>query len=196
MARQFNEGVTDEDLKKLPVTQFDGQIIVVDSLDKFYPVLPDLKKTRLLGFDTETKPTFKKGQKNKVALLQLSDDNQAWIFRLNIIGLPQELAYILSDPRITKVGVAIHDDLKALRSLRPFEPGGFIDLQSIVADHGIKELGLKKLSAIVLGFSISKSQQVTNWETPALTWPQQLYAATDAWVCRRIYLGINGHDGH
>jgi len=196
MARLFNEGVTDEDLKKLPVSQFDGQIVVVDSLDKFYPVMSDLRKSRLLGFDTETKPTFKKGQKNRVALLQLSDDNKAWIFRLNLIGLPAELAAILSDPKITKVGVAIHDDIKALRSLRPFEPGGFIDLQSIVADHGIKELGLKKLSAIVLGFSISKSQQVTNWETPALTWPQQLYAATDAWVCRRIYLGINGRDGH
>ncbi len=196
MERLFSEGVTDEDMKKLPVSQFDGQITVVDSLDKFYPALSQLRKARLLGFDTETKPSFKKGQKNRVALLQLSDDSQAWIFRLNIIGLPPELAHILSDPRITKVGVAIHDDLKALRSLRPFEPGGFIDLQSIVADHGIKVLGLKKLSAIVLGFSISKSQQVTNWETPALTWPQQLYAATDAWVCRMIYLGINGHDGH
>lgn len=196
MVRQFSEGVTNEDLKKLPVSQFGGHIVLVDKIDKFYPVLTELKKSKLLGFDTETRPSFKKGQKNKVSLLQLSDDHKAWIFRLNLIGLPPELAGILSDPRITKVGVAIHDDIKALRSLRPFEPAGFVDLQSIVADYGIKELGLKKLSAIVLGFSISKSQQVTNWETPALTWPQQLYAATDAWVCREIYLGINGHDGN
>ncbi|HUW91856.1 MAG TPA: 3'-5' exonuclease [Bacteroidales bacterium] len=196
MVRQFNEGLTDEDLKKLPVSQFAGRIVLVDTLDKFYPVLSDIKKSKLLGFDTETKPSFKKGQKNKVSLLQLADDHQAWIFRLNTIGLPRELAAILSDPSITKVGVAIHDDIKALRNLKPFEPAGFVDLQSIVANHGIKELGLKKLSAIVLGFSISKSQQVSNWETPALTWPQQLYAATDAWVCRRIFLRINGHDGY
>jgi ribonuclease D len=195
MVRQFDEGLTDEDLKKLPVSQFDGKIVLVDTLDKFYSVLSDIKKSRLLGFDTETKPTFKKGQKNKVSLLQLADDHQAWIFRLNAIGLPRELADIMSDPATIKVGVAIHDDIKALRHLRSFEPDGFVDLQNIVADHGIKQLGLKKLSAIVLGFSISKSQQVSNWETPALTWPQQLYAATDAWVCQRIYQKINGHEG-
>src|SRR5512133_582363 len=131
MVKQFSEGVTDEDLKKLPVSQFEGQIVLVDKIEKFYPVLAELRKSTLLGFDTETRPSFKKGQKNRVSLLQLSDDHKAWIFRLNIIGLPQELADILSDPRVTKVGVAIHDDIKALRNLRHFEPAGFIDLQSI-----------------------------------------------------------------
>jgi ribonuclease D len=92
--------------------------------------------------------------------------------------------------------VAIRDDLKALRLLLPFEPHGFIDLQNVVADHGIKELGLKKLTAITLGHTISKSQQVSNWEAPALTEPQQLYAATDAWVCRQIYLALNGRESH
>jgi ribonuclease D len=113
-----------------------------------------------------------------------------------MIGLPPELAGLLSDKNIIKTGVAIRDDIKALRSLAPFEPRGFIDLQCVVADHGIKELGLKKLSAIILGYSISKSQQVSNWEAPALTEPQQLYAATDAWVCRRIYLALNGRGSH
>jgi len=194
--RQFNEGVTDEDLHKLPVSQFSGRIILIDTLEKFFNTLPQLKKAALLGFDTETKPSFKKGRKHKVSLLQLADDHNAWLFRLNMIGLPDELAKILSDNSVKKVGVAIHDDIKALRNLKAFEAAGFTDLQSIVADHGIKQLGLRKLSAIVLGFSISKSQQVSNWEAPALTWPQQLYAATDAWVCRRIYLRINGHDGY
>ena len=147
----------------------------------------EIEQIKILGFDTETRPSFKKGQRHKVSLLQLADDRSAWLFRLNMIGLPPELAAMLADPDIIKIGVAIHDDIKALRNLRPFEPGGFVDLQTVVADHGIKQLGLKKLSAIVLGFSISKSQQVSNWEAPALTEPQQLYAATDAWVCRRIY---------
>mgnify|MGYP002399315403 CR=1 FL=1 len=194
--RQFNESLTDEDLKKLPVSQFAGRIELIDTLDKFHASIAGLKHCSLLGFDTETKPSFKKGRKNKVSLLQLADNKTAWLFRLNKIGLPHELAGILSDPSVTKVGVAVHDDIKALRNLKPFDPAGFVDLQNVVADHGIKQLGLKKLSAIVLGFSISKSQQVTNWEAPALTLPQQVYAATDAWVCRRIYLTINGHDGH
>lgn len=170
--------------------------MLIDTLDKFYSSLTALKQASVLGFDTETKPSFKKGRKNKVSLLQLADDHNAWLFRLNTIGLPDELAAILSDPDIIKVGVAIHDDIKALRQIKAFEPGGFTDLQNIVAGHGIKQLGLRKLSAIVLGFSISKSQQVSNWEAQALTWPQQLYAATDAWVCRRIFLRINGHDGY
>lgn len=196
MMRQYSEDLTDEDIHKLPVSQFAGRILLVDTIEKYYSALPDLRDCKLLGFDTETKPSFKKGRKHNVSLLQLADDHQAWLIRLNSIGLPQELTEILSDASVTKVGVAIHDDIKALRNLRQFEPNGFVDLQSVVGDHGIKQLGLKKMSAIVLGFSISKSQQVSNWEAPALTWPQQIYAATDAWVCRRIYLRLNGHDGY
>jgi ribonuclease D len=194
MTRQFNESVSDEELKNLPVSQFEGRVTLVDTMKKFYKVMPQLNKSGVLGFDTETRPSFRKGERHKVSLLQFADDRNAWLFRLNIIGLPEELAAMLSDPDIIKVGVAIHDDIKALRKLRPFEPGGFIDLQTVVAAHGIKQLGLKKLSALVLGFSISKSQQVSNWEAPALTESQMTYAATDAWVCRRIYFTINGKE--
>jgi len=194
--RQFSEDLTDEDIHKLPVSQFAGRVLLIDTIEKYYSALPDLKKCTLLGFDTETRPSFKKGKKYKVSLLQLADDHHAWLIRINCVGLPQELADILSDVSVAKIGVAIHDDIKALKQIRPFEPGGFIDLQTVVGNHGIKQLGLKKMSAIVLGFSISKSQQVSNWEAPALTWPQQIYAATDAWVCRRIYLRLNGHDGY
>jgi ribonuclease D len=111
-------------------------------------------------------------------------------------GLPPELAELLSDTNITKVGVAIHDDIRSLKQLADFEPGGFIDLQNVVSVHGIKQPGLRKLSAIVLGHSISKSQQVSNWEAPELSPAQQLYAATDAWVCRKIYLALNGSVSH
>lgn len=196
MMRQFSEDLTDEDIHKFPVSQFAGRVFLIDTIEKYYSALPDLRKCTLLGFDTETRPSFKKGSKHSVSLLQLADDHQAWLFRLNCIGLPQELADILSDKSVIKIGVAIRDDIKALQHLRQFEPDGFIDLQSIVGDHGIKQLGLKKMSAIVLGFSISKSQQVSNWEAKDLSWPQQIYAATDAWVCRRIYLRLNGHDGY
>ena len=192
MTKQYNESLADEVVKNLPLLQFDGKVTLVDNMEVFYRVIDEVGRSGIVGFDTETKPSFRKGRRNVVSLLQLADNNSAWLFRLNMIGLPPELAALLADESLNKVGVAIHDDIKALRSVSPFEPGGFIDLQSIVADHGIKQLGLKKLSAIVLGYRISKSQQVSNWEASELTGSQQLYAATDAWVCRRIYLALNG----
>lgn len=199
MSKQYQEKITNEEVRKLPVTQFDGKVTLVDNLDNFFQAVKAMGSPSLIGFDTETRPSFRKGRRYKVSLLQLADKEHAWLFRLNMLGLPPELAELLSDETIVKVGVAIHDDIKALQSLRPFEPGGFIDLQNIVTEYGIKDLGLKKLSAIILGHSISKAQQVSNWEAPALSIQQQLYAATDAWVCRRIYLALNGtrlHNSH
>jgi len=196
MTKHYSESVTDDELRNLPLLQFSGKVTLVDSMQKFRQVIGDIGRPAVLGFDTETRPSFKKGQRHKVSLLQLADENRAWLFRLNMIGLPPDLTALLADERIVKTGVAVHDDIKALRSLTQFEPGGFVDLQTVVADHGIKQLGLKKLSAIILGYSISKSQQTSNWEAPALTEPQQLYAATDAWVCRRIYLALNGKEIH
>lgn len=192
MTKHYSESVTDDELKNLPLLQFNGRVNLVDSMHTFRQVIGEIGRPAVLGFDTETRPSFRKGQRHKVSLLQLADDSRAWLFRLNMIGLPPELTDLLADDAVIKTGVAIHDDIKALRSLAPFEPGGFVDLQTVVADHGIKQLGLKKLSAIILGYSISKSQQTSNWEALALTEPQQLYAATDAWVCRRIYLALNG----
>ena len=196
MTRQFDESINDDELRKLPLLQFEGRITLIDTYDKFRRAMEDIGKPDLLGFDTETRPSFKKGRRYQVALLQLADTSRAWLFRLNMIGLPTELAALLADKSVIKTGVAIRDDLKALKALTHFEPHGFIDLQNLVADHGIKELGLKKLTAITLGYTISKSQQVSNWEAPALTEPQMLYAATDAWVCRQIYLALNGRESH
>ena len=196
MTRLFDESINDDELRKLPLLQFEGRITLIDTYDKYRRAMEDIGKPDLLGFDTETRPSFKKGRRYQVALLQLADARRAWLFRLNMIGLPTELAALLADKSVIKTGVAIRDDLKALKALTHFEPHGFIDLQNLVADHGIKELGLKKLTAITLGHTISKSQQVSNWEAPALTDPQQLYAATDAWVCRQIYLALNGRESH
>jgi len=196
MTKQYNSSITDDELRRLPLLQFDGKVTLVDDMEKFRRVMDEIGRPSLLGFDTETRPAFRKGRRYKVALLQLADADRAWLFRLNMIGLPPELASLLSDGNILKTGVAIRDDLKALRVLTPFEPDGFTDLQGIVADYGIEELGLRKLTAIVLGYNLSKSQQVSNWEAPELTVQQQLYAATDAWACRSIYLALNGNETH
>jgi ribonuclease D len=167
---------------------------LVDNLKTFYKVFPKLLGSDVLGFDTETRPTFKKGRKNAVSLIQLSTEDLACLFRINKIGIPDELADLLSDPSVIKTGVAVHDDIKFLKSVRKFNPEGFVDLQTLVKDFGIQSSGLKKLTAIVLGFRISKRQQVTDWEAEQLTEAQQIYAATDAWVCYQIYKKlINGN---
>jgi len=183
----YRESISPEELKDYDISWFRGKIVVVDNLKTFREVMPKLKKEKVLGFDTETRPSFRKGRKNKVSLIQLASGNIACLFRINIIGLPDELTDLLADPDVIKAGVAIHDDLRILKSVRRFDPDGFIDLQKFVKDFGIISSGLKKLSAIVLGFRISKQQQVTDWEAIELSEAQQIYAATDAWVCHEIY---------
>ncbi len=183
----FLPNITVDEIRSLELKSFDGEIVLADDFIGFRSAIKRFRNSTLLGFDTETRPSFKKGRKNRVSLIQLSDRNFACLIRINKIGLPDELVGILSDPKIIKAGVAIHDDLKSLANIRKFQPEGFVDLQKFVKDFGIESSGLKKLTAIVLGFRISKSQQVTDWEADQLTEPQQLYAATDAWVCHEIY---------
>ncbi len=183
----YREEISTEELKDYDLSWFTGNIVVVDSQEKFDGIISKLSKQEVLGFDTETRPSFRKGRKNKVSLIQLSTGNLACLFRINKIGIPDKLAGILANPGIVKAGVAIHDDVRFLKNVRKFEPDGFVDLQKFVKEFGIKSSGLKKLSAIVLGFRISKRQQVTDWEAAELSEAQQIYAATDAWVCYEIY---------
>jgi ribonuclease D len=183
----YRESISSEELRDYDLSWFRGVIVVVDNHRIFREVMPKLRKEKILGFDTETKPSFRKGHKNKVSLIQLSSGKLACLFRINRIGLPDDLTDLLADPGVIKAGVAIHDDIRFLKSVRRFTPDGFVDLQKFVKDFGINSSGLKKLSAIVLGFRISKQQQVTDWEAAELSEAQQIYAATDAWVCHEIY---------
>ena len=194
MNNMYKENITVEELAEHELSWFKGEIVLVDNLKTFYEVFPRLLETDILGFDTETRPTFKKGRKNAVSLIQLSTGDLACLFRINKIGIPDKLAELLSDPSVIKAGVAVHDDIRFLKGVRKFSPDGFIDLQNFVKNFGIQSSGLKKLAAIVLGFRISKRQQVTDWEADQLTEAQLTYAATDAWVCHQIYKKlVNGH---
>ena len=186
----YRPNITNEELMALPLYAYDGEVVCVDTLEKFYQVKDELFLEPLWGFDTETKPCFKKGASNRknVALLQLSSREKTYIFRLSIIGLPKELCDFLSSDRFTKIGLSYRDDIKGLQKLSPFTPAGFIDLQSIAPDYGIEEKSLRKMAAIVLGFRISKAQQLSNWESDVLTPKQIRYAATDSWVTRMIYV--------
>lgn len=187
----YKINIDKEELAILPLIQFEGEIMLVESKEDYLSSIEYLARQKMLGFDTETRPAFKKGVVYEVALLQLATKDRAFLFRLNKIGLPNGLINILENPNIEKIGVAIRDDIKGLQKLNNFKPGGFVELQDRVKDYGILDFSLKKLSAIVLGYRISKAQQVTNWEALELSEAQQIYAATDAWVSHRIYESLN-----
>jgi len=179
--------ISKEEVNTYPVVVFEGQITLVDDLSKAQAAIAKLSEEKLVGIDTETKPSFTRGQYHKVALLQISTENHCYLFRLNKLPFPQELAMFLSNPDIKKIGLALKDDFAGLNKHHRFVPANIVDLQSVVKDYGILELGLQKIFAILFKQKISKSQRLTNWESPELTELQQRYAATDAWAVLRIY---------
>ncbi|MDF1548872.1 MAG: 3'-5' exonuclease domain-containing protein 2 [Bacteroidales bacterium] len=184
---KFENTITKEEILDLPLTTFDKEIYVIEDEDQIDEAIEYLRIQSILGFDTETKPAFKKGQKNSVALLQLSTSEKAFLFRLNKIRFNGQIRKILSDNTIVKVGVAIRDDLNALKRKSTFTPQSFIELQDMVKKYGIQNFSLQKLSAIVLGLRISKSKRLSNWEAETLNEAQQKYAATDAWISLEVY---------
>jgi len=185
--QRFPERPIKEQLKTLPILTFEGNTHIITEKKELNQALKTLRRESVLGFDTETRPNFKKGKKYTVSLLQLATANDAFLFRLNRLGLPEELASLLEDSDILKVGVAILDDIRALRKLRKFKVEGFIELAKIASELGIVTCGLRNLAAIFFGVRISKKAQLTNWESPVFNPNQILYAATDAWICLEMY---------
>ena len=171
----------------LPITQFDGEVFVIDHPEQVASAVAYLKKQKIVGVDTESRPSFKRGVHYPTALLQIATEERCYLFRLTAIGLPEEVAQLFSDNNIIKVGLAFKDDLNGLKRLHDFKPRNCIDLQSIVGRYGILELGLQKIFAICFSKKISKSQQLTNWENAVLTPEQARYASTDAWATLLIY---------
>ena len=189
----YKISISPEEIGALELASFPGVIEVVDSADSdaFHRAVRYLKRQKVVGFDTETRPTFTPDQhSNGTALLQLSGSEKAYLFRLKKTGLPRPLAAILANPSILKVGAATLDDVRGLQKLAKFQPKGFVDLQNMVWEYGIKDKSVKKMTAIILGVKISKAQQLSNWEAEHLSESQLRYAATDAWVCREMYLKL------
>lgn len=188
----FIESITPQELEKLEFASFPGRIIVIDTVGaEFNRAIAYLRSQKVIGFDTETRPTFSPAQpRYNVSLLQLSGPDRAYLFRINKIGMHRRLCNLLASDKVIKVGAAIHDDIRGLQKLREFTPAAFEDLQKIVWEWGIRDKAVKKMSAIILGFRISKTQQLSNWEAENLSESQCRYAATDAWVCREMYLKL------
>lgn len=175
------------DIAALPKVLFGGRIFVILSEREADHAVDYLLRQPILGFDTETRPSFRKGLLHKVALLQVSTRDTAFLFRLNRIGLCDPVVRLLEDRRVLKVGLSLKDDFHNLQMRRPFDVGTFVELQNEVRKLGVQDMSLQKLYANLLGGRISKSQQLTNWEADVLTEAQQRYAATDAWACIQIY---------
>ena len=183
----FQPTITNEQTAELASAQFDGHILIIDREEQIDAVCRDLAAQQIIGFDTETRPSFKAGVTNRVALLQLSTHERCYLIRLCRTKLHNALLKILSNPNILKIGADVAGDIRSLHTLRHFQERGFIDLQQIASNWGIEEKSLRKMSAIVLGRRVSKAQRLSNWEASTLTPQQQMYAATDAWVCIEIY---------
>lgn len=183
----FIESISNEDVAALPAVQYEGDIVVVDTPQSLSDACQHLAQQSIIGFDTETRPSFTAGVVNKVALLQLYGGGKCFLIRLNRVQISKALTDILHNPEILKIGAAVKNDIAGLNKLRHFTAGGFIDLQDIVEKYNIKDKSLRKISGIVLGRKVSKAQRLSNWEAKLLTPQQQLYAATDAWVCVEIY---------
>ena len=190
MTSPFALHIDKNTIQTLPLTSFEGEVIIVDLPEKVQEAVEYLSQFTILGVDTEARPSFKRGVHYPTALVQVSTMERCYLFRLTHVGMPKELAQIFANPNICKVGLAFKDDLNGLRRRRDFKPTNCIDLQSIVCKYGIMELGLQKIFAIIFGQKISKAQQLTNWENSHLTPEQAKYASTDAWATLKIYLEL------
>lgn len=183
----FTDKISNEETAQLPAIEFGGTIRIIEQERDIAAACKELAAEPMIGFDTETRPSFRPGVTFRVSLLQLSTPKVCYLFRLNKIPLAKPILQLFENRQLLKIGADVAGDLRSLRQIRHFRDAGFIDLQAIAPQWGIDEKSLRKLSAIVLGQRVSKAQRLSNWEAATLTDKQQLYAATDAWVCIRIY---------
>jgi len=184
--------ISHEEINELPLGAFEGKVLVISD-DKLLPsVFDEVREHKVVGFDTETKPVFVRGQQNKVSLLQIALPDKVFLVRVKFTGMHAPILKFLESDEIQKAGVALRDDIKALQRLKNYNPAGFIELADMSKQAGLQVESVKKLTALLLGFRISKSAQTSNWEAEVLNEKQISYAATDAWACLEIYHKLQG----
>jgi len=189
----FKKSITAEELNKMPVNCYRGLIVMINNKEAIKEAMKTILQCSVCGVDTEAVPSFKKGEWHDVSLLQIATQDVVFLIRLNKTGVTPDIIRFLESPEICKVGIALKEDIHRLRinRLHSITPKNLIDLNEYCSKLGFESIGAKKLSAMILGIRISKSQQTSNWEVYELTEAQRLYAATDAWICREIYLKLN-----
>lgn len=191
MMTQYTHSISKQEISLLEIEEFSGRIIVIDNEKDTDKAVSYLSQFEAVGFDTETRPSFKKGTRYKISLMQISTDEACFLFRLNRIGIPQSLENFLVNENILKIGLSLRDDFGAIRKRTDIKPANFLDLQNYVGQFGIEDASLQKIYAILFDKKISKGQRLSNWEADVLTEQQKKYAALDAWACLKIYNQLN-----
>ena len=187
MKQEFIPSISNDDIKDLPVAGFEGKIVIVTTPEQLEEACRVLSEESIIGFDTETRPSFKVGVSYNVSLIQLSTATTCYLIRLGSVKMERCLMHLLESRKTLKVGVDVQGDIRNLNKIRHFRAGGFVELQSEVEKYGIEDKSLRKMAAIILGVGVSKAQRLSNWEARELTAAQLKYAATDAWICLEMY---------
>lgn len=183
----IQKSITKEEVRELPLGKYTGEIIYVDSEDRLAAAFSELKSAPWIGIDTETKPNFKKGSFNPVALLQMATEQSVFLIPLKANGMPPMISEIMSSTAHTKVGISTAQDMKELKRDYGTESKNVVDLNKMATRRGYKNIGARNLAGMILGIRISKSKQMSDWEKVPLLDSQKVYAATDAWLCLEIY---------
>ncbi len=189
----FAQRMTKEEINTCPIRRWEGVVHVIRTPAELSRAVRALAEETILGFDTETRPAYHKGESYLPSLLQLAGENAVYLFQLQHLGLPDSLCRILADPKVVKAGVSLAYDLRELHNLSRFKPAGFVDLGGLAKEAEIKNHGLRGLAAVLLGFRVAKGAQTSNWARDVLAPAQIQYAATDAWVGRELYLKLRRH---
>jgi ribonuclease D len=180
--------ISREEVTDLPIRRYEGEVVLVGTPADRDRAMADILSEAVLGFDTETRPSFRKGQSYFPSLAQVATGRAVYLFRLEKTDFSAEMVRLLEAPEIAKTGVAIADDLRQLKALFQFDPRRIVDPGLIARRHGLAQTGLRNLAAIFLGFRIPKGNRTSNWAAQRLNPAQIAYAATDAWACRELYL--------
>jgi ribonuclease D len=188
----FPTTIAKADVNALPLARYEGPISLVADTRAAHAAVDYLRDEALVGFDTESRPSFRRGDNHPVALLQMAGAERVYLFQLHLLDNLDPVLALLADPAIRKAGVAIRDDIKKLQELGDFTPRNFVEISDLSRRLEVSNTGLRNLSAMFLGYRVSKGAQVTNWARPDLTQPQITYAATDAWISRLLYLKFAG----
>ena len=187
MKKEFQHSIDAEVIKDLPVAGFEGRVVIVNTREGLEAACLHLMGESVIGFDTETRPSFKAGVSYNVSLIQLSTADVCYLIRLGAVPMERCLMKVLESRKVLKVGVDVLGDIRNLNKIRHFRAGGFVELQKEVEAFGIEDKSLRKMAAIILGVGVSKAQRLSNWEARELTAAQLRYAATDAWICLEMY---------
>jgi ribonuclease D len=185
---EYLRQITRDEMNALPIRRYEGDVHLVESAQQLEHAAADILQAAAVGFDTETRPAFRKGESHLPSLAQVATARAVYLFPLQRLDCSAVLAELLGAPHIVNAGVALADDLRQLQQLFEFAPAAALDLGHVARRHGLKQTGLRNLTGIFLGTRIPKGTKTTNWAAPRLTPQQVTYAATDAWACRELYL--------